>query len=714
MKSVFLRGATIAAFSVTALIPAAFGQEAAMPATSTNKVVELEKLSIEGSNLKAEQAASLRTGKSLLNTPQSLSIFTAAQMADQGFTQVKDVIAYTPGVNTSQGEGHRDAVVFRGVRSTAAFFVDGMRDDVQYFRPIYNIEQVEVLRGPNALYFGRGAPGGLINRITKKGVVGETFNAFQMGIDSFGAADAQWDTNIALNDTSALRINILFENVKNHRDFSDGERFAVSPTYRVNFGEKTTLDLTYEYLDFDRFIDRGIPTGSDGEPLDAFENIVFGDPSQNVSTLEAHIFTARLQHAFSDAWRGSVSGLYGDYTKFYQNLYASGYNQSATPDQVTLDGYVDETERQNLVISADLIGEFDTGSVGHTLIVGAEFTNTDSDQYRFNAFWDTTEDDNEIFSIRRPLAIAGGIGVNAAGQPTRNDFGADIADDTRVTVETASIFLQDEIALLSNLDLILGARFDSFDISVNDVVGSDQRSRTDDEVSPRLGIVFRPQEVVALYASYSETFLPRSGEQYANLSGDRANLNPDEFVNLEAGVKWDIRPGLTLNAAIFEIQQTSAEVDDNDAAAFVEIESETTGFELQLQGQITDNWFVLAGYSYLDGEQVNQSGDTGLRPRELPENMFSIWNNYRVNARLGLGLGLIYQDESFINNSNSATLPSYTRVDGSVYYFLTENLRLQLNVENILDESYYPDAHSTHQATVGAPVNARFSISGRF
>ncbi len=144
------------------------------------------------------------------------------------------------------------------------------------------------------------------------------------------------------------------------------------------------------------------------------------------------------------------------------------------------------------------------------------------------------------------------------------------------------------------------------------------------------------------------------------------------------------------------------------------IDSTIQGFELQLDGEILPGWTVSAGYSYLDGEQQSRTGPTGLRPRELPENMFSIWNSVSVTDRLGLGLGLTYQDESFINNGNTATLPAYTRIDAAAFYDISENLRIQVNVENLTDTLYFPNSHATHQASVGAPINARLAISGRF
>ena len=210
------------------------------------------------------------------------------------------------------------------------------------------------------------------------------------------------------------------------------------------------------------------------------------------------------------------------------------------------------------------------------------------------------------------------------------------------------------------------------------------------------------------------TFLSRSGEQFANINGNNNALDPDEFTNLEAGVKWDIQPGLSLTAAIFEIEQSSPQVADNDPSTLDVIDTETTGFEVQLQGQLSDRWYIATGYSYLDGEQVDRFGPTGLRPRELPENMFSLWNAYQVTDQFGLGLGVTYQDESFINNGNSAVLPSYTRVDAAAFYDFSEDLRVQLNIQNLTDELYFPNSHSTHQATVGAPLNAKITISGRF
>ena len=511
----------------------------------------LDSILVTGKYLYADEVNALKSPTPIIDVPQSLSIITSDQIEQQGFDSIGDIIDYTPGVNTSQGEGHRDSVVFRGVRSTADFFIDGVRDDVQYYRPLYNLEQIEILRGPNALLFGRGGTGGILNRVTKKGVLGETFTGYKAGIDTFGGYSAQIDQNVALSETSALRLNAMYERLDNHRDFYDGERIGINPTARFELTPATTLDLSYEYLDHERFIDRGIPTGADGRPVEAFRKIVFGDPELNRTFLEAHLLRSSLQHRFSETLKANVSLFYGDYDKRYLNFYASGYNEAATPNLVTLDGYDDSTKRQNTILSGNIVWEPATWGLEHTVILGGEYIDTSNDNDRFNAFWDTTADDNEVFDIRRPLTLRGGVGINAAGQLTTNDYSVDINDFTKAEVDVFSAYIQDEIEISDKLEVILGLRFDSFDIEVLNVLANETRSRKDEEVSPRLGLVYKPQENISLYASYSETFLPRSGEQFSDINGDANQLDPDEFTNLEAGLKWDLTGGVSLTAAVF-------------------------------------------------------------------------------------------------------------------------------------------------------------------
>ncbi len=307
--------------------------------------------------------------------------------------------------------------------------------------------------------------------------------------------------------------------------------------------------------------------------------------------------------------------------------------------------------------------------------------------------------------------------ISGAGETTQNDFFAagSLNDRNESEIEVASIFVQDQIEINQYLDIVLGARFDSFDqttVNLVDPANPVSGSRTDEKVSPRFGAIYKPMDNISVYASYSEAFLPSSGEQFASTG----SLDPDEYEQAEIGVKWDFTPGMSFTAAYFQNDQTTSARNPVTEEEFEERGLEVEGLELQFQGQVTEQLYLTAGYSYLEGE----TDDGAELPRELPEHTFSIWGAYQVTDRLGFGLGATHQDETFITDFDIGstgphpTLPSYTRVDAAVYYDLSEDLRLQLNVENLTDETYFPSSHSTHQVTVGAPLNARIAISGRF
>ena len=661
-----------------------------------------EEIIVKGKVLYSDQVTALKTPVPIIDVPQTLSIVTDEDIRKQGFRDLGDIVRYTPGVNTSQGEGHRDSVVFRGVRSTADFYLDGVRDDVQYYRSLYNLEQVEILRGPNALLFGRGGTGGIINRVTKKAVLDDAFGSFDMGADTFGAFDFAVDYNVQTGENSALRINFHSDTLENHRDYFDGDRYGFNPTLRVQISPQTTLDLSYEHADHERFIDRGVPT-LNGEPVEAFEEIVFGDTDTNLTTLRADIYRANVSHEFSDTQKGNFVVQYSDFAKMYKNYYASGYSGG---DTFTADGYKDPTERTNLIISGNIVNEFNTGSAKHTLLVGAEIIDTENENFRYNTFFITTEDDNEVFNISRPI----NFGVNAAGVRTYNDFTADLKSSTESDIEVTSFYIQDQIDVNDNFKIMLGGRFDSFDITVRDVKNGTSESREDEEVSPRAGLIFKPQENLSLYVSYSESFLPRSGEQFKSLSSSSARLDPDVFESTEIGVKWDIRDNLSFTVSYFDSEQTQA-VRDSDTGENSEIVGlQVDGIELELKGQVTDRLYLALGYSDLDGETAK-----GGEPREIPEQTASLWATYEVNDQFGIGLGVTHQGESNIKNDKPGLiLPDYTRVDFAAYYDLADDLSVQLNVENLTDELYFPHSHSTHQASVGEPLNARVSLRKRF
>ena len=675
---------------------------------------DIEEVEVKGKVLYVDQVNSLKPPVPILDVPQSVSVITDEEIKDQGFREIGDIIRYTPGVNTSQGEGHRDAVVFRGVRSTADFYQDGVRDDVQYYRSLYNVEQLEILRGPNALLFGRGGTGGLINRVSKKAEIGEAFGSIDFGADSFGAADLAVDANFATSDSTAVRLNLHTDSLANHRDFYEGERYGINPTVKIQVDDATTIDLSYEYADHERFIDRGIPTANN-KPVESLKDVVFGVEGLNLQTLEASILRGSLAHDYSDTGKFNMSITSSDFKKMYKNLYAAGYDAEA--NTVKLDGYLDPTERQNLIVSANVVNEFNNGSTSGTLLVGLEFVDTDNKNYRYNTFFNNRAGkdageptDQQIFNITRPLNIA----KTSTGLDSTVDYTTDLKSSSESELTVTSFYLQGDIDFSDSWKMIIGGRLDNFDITVTDVKKSQDQSRKDDMFSPRLGVIYKPVDNMSLYVSYSESFLPRSGEQYKKLDASGAALDPDVFKNTEFGYKYDINDALTFTAAIFDSESTRAEK-DNETGEMNEIRGlEVEGYEVELSGDIDDQNNLTFGYTSLDG--VTSKGTK--QPRELPNQMLSLWYSYQANETFGFGLGVTHQGESFIkdttNGSTGPALPDYTRVDFAMYINASDNDVVRVHIENLTDELYFPHSHSTHQASVGESLSARVSYSRRF
>ena len=735
---------------------------------------ELSPLNVVGSNADEPTLSSgLKSSLPISSIPQSISVMESDQIKAQGMRSIGDVLDYTPGVINSQGEGHRDAPVIRGVRTTQDFYRNGVRDDVQYYRPLYNVERVEVLRGPNALLSGFGGAYGMINRVTKSGVIGEDFTTLGASIDTFGEHSVQLDKNMQLNDKTALRVNVFGDSLSNHRDYYYGDSFGINPTITFDLDDGDSLKISYEYLDQERYIDRGIPTGNDGKPVEAFKDIVFGDSSENYSTHEAKIIDVVYEHELSDSLTGRLAASHSSHDKLYQNFYVpnswsnsrvflhddnttlggvvnpktsraggfggflgvtADYNGSAMLNPASqrpmyaananiaaLDGYKDTTKRQTSSIGYQVDGEFETGSIVHSIIAGVEYVGIDNDNDRYNAVWSNNQNndsDTQLFAITdiATTGIHGGAGsvvnenidLNASDtSATQNAYSA-LNDRTFADIDVLSFYVSDEIALMDSLDLVLGVRFDSIDFDVVDADdGSDTQSDSEDTVSPRVGLIFDATEALAFYASYSESFTPKAGDQYAKLDSNADKVEPDTFENTEFGLRFDLPMGLSLSAAYFEIEKNAPDYDEDDLTTTM-VNSEISGFELALIGTLTDNWFLSAAYTNLDAET------DGVRLRETPESVFSIFNNYLVNDRLALSLGILHQGESHITNGSTAMLPDYTRVDVGASYLLSENTRVQLNVENLTDELYFPHSHGTHQASVGAPINAMLSVTSSF
>ncbi len=642
-----------------------------------------------------------KTDTPLLDVPQSILVVTRERLDDQAQRSMADVLRYVPGTTIGQGEGNRDQITLRGQNTTADFFLDGVRDDVQYYRSLYNIERVEILKGPFALIFGRGGSSGIINRVQKTPTAELLSIGGTASVNTFGAWDVAADINAPISDNAAFRLNANYESLDNHREFFGGERYAINPYLAVNLGQ-WKLGLSYEYVNDDRVTDRGVPSiatavGQPNRPITGYNSTFFGTPGVNRAGLEAHIAKARLDGELADGLNWSTTILYGDYDKYYTNVFANGAatGQNGT---VALSSYIDPTKRQNFIAQSNLVWDVSFGSVNNKILLGLEYGNQDSANQRRNGTLSSTT-----------LNLANIV------YPTVN-FGT-LARNTESDVQFFSAYAQDQVSFGNHVDVVVGLRYDRFEIKGTDLIGTPRPfARTDEKISPRIGLIVKPHENMSIYGSYSQSFLPRSGDQFLTMTATQANLAPEIFTNYELGAKWDIHPDLNVTLALFQLDRTNATTPDpNNVTTTINIgKTRTKGAEIALTGRITPQWQISGGYTYQDAQL---SGNNFVRLGQVPKNQFALWNRYDFNDSVGAGLGVVRQSSQFAairTAANTTRLPGFTRVDAALFYKASEQIELQVNVENLLDEKYFSDAHNNNNITPGAPINARFTARVKF
>jgi catecholate siderophore receptor len=597
----------------------------------------------------------------------------------------------------AQGEGNRDTPIFRGNSSTSDFFVDGVRDDVQYFRDLYNIDRIEALKGPNAMIFGRGGVGGVINRVSRQ-AAWTPARELSLQLGSRENRRVTGDLGQSLNDRTALRATGVYENSDSYRNGVSLERYGINPTVAFKLGQDTTLRAGYEFFHDERTADRGISSFR-GRPVATDPSTFFGNPDLSTSAIDANVVSSVLDHRFNSrlAIRNRIS--YGDYDKFYQNVYPNSAVSAA--GIVTLDAYRSGTQRENLFNQTDLTWRVSTGSIEHTVLAGVELGRQDTDNRR----------DNSAPGASGFVTLVDTVTFTSPGAlftvPNQNN---------RVDASVAAIYVQDQIALSDRFQVIAGVRFDQFNVEFDNRLNGTRFERDDDLVSPRAGLVYKPVEPMSIYASYSVSYLPSSGDQFASLDATSAALEPEEFENIEVGFKWDLRPDLTFMAAVYQLERTNTRATGPGNTTVLTGAQRSEGVELGVSGSITENWELIAGYAYQDAEitRTTSAAPKGRNVALVPEQQFSLWNAYRLTPMWRVGLGVIHQDEVFTSIGNAVKLPSFTRVDAAVFFTLNEHFEAQLNVENLFDEEYFSTAHNDNNITPGSPLAVRVGLTSRF
>jgi catecholate siderophore receptor len=645
--------------------------------------------------------SAMKTLTPLLDTPQSINVISREQIKDQSFQSISDIVNYVPGVSSHQGENNRDQLILRGNSTSADFYLNGVRDDVQYYRDLYNAERVEVLKGPNAMIFGRGGGGGVINRVAKEAGF-SSLREFTFQGGSFRNRRVAADLGQPLSDKVALRLNGFYENSDSFRRFVGLERYGFNPTFTIAPSSRTKFTLNYEYFHDGRVADRGIPSFQ-GRPIDIPISTFFGDPKASHVRARVHFLSGGIEHQIGRlSLRNRTQ--FGDYDRSYQNFVTGVVTADKSKDSIS--AYNNATKRRNIFNQTDLIYSFATGPVKHTLLAGSEIGRQLTDNFRNTGFFNNT-----ATSILVPLSDPI-VTVPVTFRQSATDA------NNHLNTNLAATYFQDQVELSRYVQVVTGVRFDYFDLQFHNNRNGDNLRRIDRLVSPRAGIVIKPIVALSLYGNYSVAYLPSSGDQFSSLTTITQQVKPEKFTNYEIGAKWDARPYLTLTTALYRQDRTNTRsIDPLNPSAIVQTGSQrTNGFEFGVNGSITRRWRMVGGYAHQNAfvTSATVAAARGAQVAQVPHDTFSAWNNYQVARKLGVGLGLIHRSDMFAAIDNTVVLPGYTRVDAAVFYAFNENWRLQANLENLFDRKYYLNADNNNNISPGSPRAARIALNWRF
>ncbi len=647
-----------------------------------------------------------KTDTPLRDVPQSITVVTRETIAQQNMQGIADVVRYVPGVGIAQGEGHRDTPIFRGNSSTADFFVDGVRDDAQYFRDLYNVERVEALKGPNAMIFGRGGVGGLLNRVTRQADWTPTRELTLQG-GSWEDRRASGDFGQVFGDRFAARLTGMVQKADSYRDGVRMDRYGLNPTLAFAVGPNTMIRAGYELFHDERTADRGI-TSFGGKPVATERGTFFGNADLSNSRVDANALSSSIDHRFNETVSLRSRITYGHYDKFYQNVFPG--SADATGSRVSLSAYNNNMQRRNLFSQTDLVMNRRTGRIGHTILAGLELGRQVTDNVRLTGYF--TSLGPNITTVTVPISDP------TTSLPLTFRQSASDADNHGIA-KIAATYLQDQLVLSPRLQAVVGLRYDRFTVDFRNNRNGATFESKDGLVSPRLGLIYKPAEPVSLYASYSLSYLPRAGEQLSSLNLSNQSLDPEEYRNYEVGAKWQFRQNLELAASAYRLDRGNVAVADplNPAVSMLVDGQRTEGLELSAAGNLTGAWSIVAAYAYQDGtitRSLSPTAQAGARLAQVPRHSASLWNKYDFSPAWGVGVGVIYRDAVFTSTDNTVTLPQFTRFDAAVFYTFSERLRAQVNVENLFDTEYYAFAHSNTNITPGTPRAVRVSWTTRF
>lgn len=679
------------------------------PATTenTNAAVQLPEMVVEGQGQSPYQAEKLSSPKytaPLRDIPQSVTVIPRAVMEEQGATSLRDVLRNVPGISMQAGEGGGglpgDNLSIRGFNARSDIYVDGVRDYGAYSRDPFNVEQVEVTKGPSSSYGGRGTTGGAINLSSKAPRLDPFYGGtLGFGSDSYQRMTLDFNQPFSSHpeswlEQSAFRLNVMGNDADTPgRDVVKNSRWAVAPALGLGLGTPTKVTLSYLHMIQDNVPDYGIPwVPANTNPLLApysngagpvnYDNF-YGLANYDFEEIENDQATAIVEHDFGDSLSLRNLSRYG---RTYRNSAITAPRFADVDNSTLLNRQLQQREIENEVVAnqTDANLNFKTGPMEHAVVAGFEFVHEHQDNR--NSAQTGNQPQTDFFN---PTPSDQPFGPMPAISGTPSTAEAD----------TLAPYLFDTIKLGEHWEVNGGARFDH--IESEHESGGATLGRTDDLLSWRAGIVFKPRENGSIYFGYGTSFdAALDGNTGLSLSTNannfgNVNLDPEEARSFELGAKWDFfNERLSLNAAVFRTEKVNARTRaSNGDPVTLDGEQMVQGIEFGVSGSITANWNVFAGYAYLQSEikQSNYASEVGAEFGNTPKHSFNLWTTYQLPWHVQIGGGANYVGERFNNsssNANARRAPAYWLFDAMLAYEINKNFTLRLNAYNLADERY--------------------------
>ncbi|EGQ7916590.1 TonB-dependent siderophore receptor [Vibrio parahaemolyticus] len=660
------------------VVPSAVASEETNSTPSATETIQVYGHQYEGYAEHMPQSGT-KTDVEWLDVPQAVSVVTKTEMQDRGAVRLVDALDGVAGVNNTLGEGSRDQFMIRGFDSLNDMYRDGMRDDgtLQSYRSLANVERVEIVKGPAGALYGRGSAGGIINLVTKR-ANGDNFTHVKGSVGSNSQYVGQVDSSMAFSDKVNGRINLEYRQADSYVDHVDSNDFFIAPTIRVLPADGHTIDIDVEYAHQELVPYRGVPS-KNGKPVDLPVSTYFGGTNDYQES-------DSLRVAVDYEWRLSDQWVWNNRAAFnHIELEQKGTRQGkVTGNEVSQTvnnfGY---DPRTTTTLQSELIWETNDNQ----LMLGADFNQIDID---LTLASDKTLPPQNIYN---PVV---GPTPDPGFKPFRDN-----------TTTTTGVYVQD-VYTWGDLSVIGNVRYDSMDLE-QQKAGAGKEKLDDDKVSYRAGLVYRINYDTSVYASLARSWqLPYAG----------IYINPKlaEFFHTdlkEVGAKaYLLDNALMLNAALFQIDQEQPQTNvDGDVIDKIEVRHQ--GIELEARGQITKQWDISVGYSYLDAEDKA----TGKKPNDVSDHLFSLWSTYQLDDNWRLGGGVKYVGDRYAGNDEAVALGDYTTVDLMAAY-TTGRHKIQVNAYNILDEKYILGATNgtsgLNQIGYGAPAEFMLSYGYQF